>query len=191
MTPRGQACSRSSWSSKKSAEHAVQGERVHVNVPQVRLRPSTVADEPLLFAIYAASRADEMALVSWTDEQQLAFITQQHQAQSSSYRARHPDGEFLVIELMDGRGIGRLYRARISDDEVRVLDIALLPEWCGRGVGTKLIRDVMVAAEQSGDMVSLHVEFWNQAVRLYERLGFVEAGRNDVHIRMEYHPPAR
>lgn len=184
--PPGPVSSRSSWLSKTTFEDVFHDAGCGVSAPQVRLRAATAADGPLLFAIYAASRAEEMALVSWTDEQQLAFITQQHHAQSSSYRARHPEGEFLIVELLDGRGIGRLYRARISGDEVRVLDIALLPEWCGRGIGSALLHDVMAEAERGGHMVSLHVEFWNPAVRLYERLGFVEAGRNDVHVRMEY-----
>ncbi len=156
--------------------------------PGVSLRPATAADEPLLFAIYAASRAAELEQVSWTEEQQHAFLTQQHQAQSGSYRQRHPDGQFLVIELIDGRGIGRLYRARLDGGEIRVLDIALLPEWCGRGIGSALLGEIVTEADRDGAMVSLHVEVWNPAVRLYERLGFVEAGRNDVYVRMERPP---
>jgi ribosomal protein S18 acetylase RimI-like enzyme len=161
-----------------------------VSVPQVRLRAATAADEPLLFAVYAASRADELAQVPWTDEQRLAFLTQQHEAQSASYRARHPDGTFEVIELLDGRPIGRLYRARLEGGEIRVLDIALLFEWCGKGIGSALLHQVMDEADREHLMISLHVELWNPAVRLYERLGFVEAGRSDVHMRMERGPVA-
>lgn len=154
----------------------------------VSLRPAIAADEPLLFAIYSASRAAELEQVPWTSEQQHAFLTQQHQAQSASYRQRHPDGQFSVIELPDGRGIGRLYRARLDDDEIRVLDIALLPEWCGQGIGSAVLGKILAEADGDGVMVSLHVEVWNPAKRLYERLGFVEAGRNDVHVRMERAP---
>ena len=94
-----------------------------------------------------------------------------------------------MIELHDGRAIGRLYRARVGTDEVRLLDIALLPEWRGRGIGSMLLGEMLATANASGDMVSLHVEVWNPVVHLYERLGFVEAGRNDVHIRMEHRSP--
>ena len=69
--------------------------------------------------------------------------------------------------------------------EIRVLDVALLPEWCGRGIGTSLLDDVITEADAEGFSVTLHVEVWNPAVRLYARLGFHEAGRNDVHILME------
>ena len=156
--------------------------------PAVSLRPATAADEPLLFAVYAASRAAELEQVSWTEEQRLAFLTQQHQAQSTSYRQRHPNGQFLVVQLLDGRGIGRLYRARLDDDEIRVLDIALLPEWCGRGIGSALLGEILAEADRDVAMVSLHVEVWNPALRLYGRLGFVDVGRNDVHVRMERVP---
>jgi len=161
-----------------------------VTVPQVRLRPSTGTDEPLLFAVYAASRAAELAQVPWSDEQKLAFLTQQHEAQSSSYRTRHPDARFSVVELADGRPIGRLYLARLEGGEMRVLDIALLPEWCGLGIGTSLLLDVMATADREGVAVTLHVEVWSPAIRLYERLGFREAGRTDVHARMERPPSA-
>ena len=159
-----------------------------MTVPQVHLRPATDADQPLLFAVYAGSRAAELAPVPWSDEQKLAFLTQQHQAQSSSYRTRHPDAQFLVVELADGRPIGRLYLARLDGGEIRVLDVALLPEWCGLGIGTALLHDVMATADRDGVTVSLHVELWNAAIRLYERLGFREAARTDVHARMERLP---
>ena len=156
-----------------------------MTVPQVHLRAASAADEPLLFAIYAAGRAEELARVPWSDEQKLAFVTQQHEAQSTSYRSRHPNGEFLVIELTDGRGIGLLYKARLANVDIRILDIALLPEWCGRGIGTALLDDVLSEADHTGAMVSLHVEVWNRAIGLNQRLGFVEVARNDVHVRME------
>lgn len=159
-----------------------------MKVPQVRLRPATEADHPLLFAVYAASRAVELAPVPWSDEQKLVFLTQQHQAQSSAYRTRHPEGQFLVVELVDGRPIGRLYLARVDGGEIRVLDIALFPEWCGLGIGTALLHDVMATADREAVAVTLHVELWNPAIRLYERLGFREAARTDVHARMERLP---
>lgn len=157
---------------------------------QARLRSAVAADEPHLFEVYAASRAAELALVPWSREEQIRFLTQQHEAQRTSYRQLHPTADYLVIELHDGRPIGRMYSSRVAVSEVRVLDIALLPEWCGQGIGSALLRVLLAEADAAGDMVSLHVEIWNPAVNLYGRLGFVEAGRNDIHIRMEHHPPS-
>lgn len=158
-----------------------------MTAPPVRLRPAVAADEAALFAVYASTRADELAQVPWSDEQKAAFLTQQYRAQAADYRQRHPAGEFLVIER-DGAVIGRLYRSRLEGGEIRVLDIALLAQHCGQGIGTALLRDVMAEADREQVRLSLHVEFWNPALRLYERLGFVEAARSDVHVRMEYRP---
>ena len=155
--------------------------------PSLTLRPATAADDQLLFEIYASTRASELEQVPWTGAQKVAFVRQQHDAQHTAYHQRHPDGQFLVIEC-DGVGIGRLYRATLDGGEIRLLDIALLPEHCGQGFGTALLRDLMAEADASASMLSLHVEFWNPALRLYQRLGFVEAGRSDVHVRMEYLP---
>ena len=149
------------------------------------LRPATDADDQLLFEIYASTRAAELEQVPWTDEQKAAFVRQQHEAQHSAYHQRHPEGGFLVVEC-DGAAIGRLYRATLDGGELRLLDIALLPEYCGHGFGTALLRDLMAEADERDVLLSLHVEFWNPALRLYERLGFVEAGRSEVHVRMEY-----
>lgn len=151
------------------------------------LRPATPADDQLLFAIYASTRMAELEQLPWTDEQKSAFVLQQHLAQHSAYHGRHPDGQFLVIEL-DGAAVGRLYRATLDGGEIRLLDIALLPEHCGHGLGSALLRGLMVEADVTAAVLSLHVEFWNPALRLYQRLGFVEAARNDVHVRMEYVP---
>lgn len=158
-----------------------------MTVPQVRLRPVAPADEPLLFEIYAASRADELAQVPWSDEQRQAFLTHQHRAQVASYRATFPDATYLVIELTDGRPIGRLYRARQAG-EIHVIDIALLPEWRGRGVGTALLRDVLAEADRERVDVTLYVELSNRAWGLYRRLGFVEVERGEVYALLRRAP---
>ena len=154
------------------------------------LRPAVDADRPLLFELYAASRADELARVAWSDEQKTAFLEHQFQAQDADYKERRPDAEFLVVEW-DGEPVGRLYRTMLDGPngrELRVMDIALLPQWQGRGIGSSLLEDVIAEADRAGVPVTLHVERWNRAVKLYERLGFVERGRSDVHLLLERKP---
>lgn len=158
-----------------------------MTVPQVRLRPALPGDDAALVEVYASTRADELAPLPWTPEQKRAFVVQQYRAQDADYRQRHPAGQFLVIER-DGTVIGRLYRTRLEGGEIRVLDIALLPEHCGQGIGGALLRDVLADADREGVLVSLHVEFWNPALRLYERLGFHEAARNEIHLGLERPP---
>lgn len=154
-------------------------------MPDPSLRPSGPDDQPFLAAVYASTRTDELAPVPWTDEQKHAFLAQQFHAQDVAYRENYPDGSFSIIEL-DGVPIGRLIVTRLDGDELRIVDVALLPEHRNAGIGTRLIRDLLATAERDGLMVSLHVEVWNPASQLYERLGFHRVSANDVHARMEW-----
>ncbi len=70
------------------------------------------------------------------------------------------------------------------------MDIALLPEHRGRGIGTRLVQDVLDEARASGRSVSLHVEETNPAKRLYERMGFVDVEDRGVYILMEWRTAA-
>ena len=96
------------------------------------LRPIQPGDEPFLYRLYASTRAEEMALVDWSDEQKRAFLRMQFDAQHRFYIERFSSARFDVIEL-DGSPIGRLYLDR-RDNEIRVIDISLLPEHRGKGI---------------------------------------------------------
>ncbi|MCB0955932.1 MAG: GNAT family N-acetyltransferase [Ilumatobacteraceae bacterium] len=150
--------------------------------PALALRPERPDDRPLMFALFAQSRAAEMALVDWTAAQQQAFLEHQFAAQTEAYRGAYAGGRFDVVEL-DGLAIGRLYLADLGE-ELRIVDIALLPMWCGRGIGSALLADVLAEADAAARPVSLHVEHWNPARRLYERLGFVPVSEDSVYVLM-------
>lgn len=136
----------------------------------VVVRPESREDEPALLAIHASTRAHEMALVDWTDAQKDAFLRMQFDAQLRHYRATCPGAAFQVIEC-DGEVVGRYY-VHVSDSDVRVIDISLLPHVRGRGIATMLLSRTIAEAGARGCRVSLHVEIENPARRLYERLGF-------------------
>jgi len=154
----------------------------------IRLRAVRAEDEPFLYEVYASTRTEELAVVPWTAEQKDAFLRMQFAAQHTHYRdpAYYPNPTFLVVEL-DGDPAGRLYLHR-SAGELLIVDIALLPEYRGQGVGTRLMRDLVVEADESGATVRLHVEPWNPAVRLYERLGFRCSGEGGIYQPMERPP---
>jgi ribosomal protein S18 acetylase RimI-like enzyme len=153
-------------------------------VANFNLRPVADDDEQFLVSLYASTRADELAPVPWTAEEKQLFLTQQFHAQDVAYRSNYPDGSFSVVEL-DGVPIGRMIVTRLEGNELRIVDIALLHEHRNMGIGNRLIGDVLDGAQGDGLMVSLHVEVWNPAVKLYERLGFRGVSANDVHLRME------
>lgn len=149
----------------------------------VTLRPAAPEDEPFLRRVYASTRADELAQVPWSDEMKRRFCDMQFDAQDADYRARWRDMRYDVI-LVGGEPAGRLWQA-FSPSNVHVLDLAILPEFRGRGAGTKLLRDVIAHATSTGRSTSISVEKLNRARALYERLGFRVVSESDVHYRME------
>jgi len=157
-------------------------------VESIVLRPITAADEPFLRELYGSTRAEELAPVPWSEEQKRAFLDMQFRAQSVHYAKHYGDGEFLMIED-GGRPIGRLLLHRTAE-EIRIIDISLMPEHRGKGIGTKLLRDVIVEGAATNRKVSIHVEHFNPAKRLYERLGFRYVETNGVYHRMEWRAPA-
>jgi len=140
-----------------------------------RLRPARAEDREFLLRVYASTREEELRLVDWSDAQKTAFVRQQFEAQDAYYREYYDPASFEVIEVK-GEPVGRLYVAR-WEDEIRIVDIALLPEHRGRGVGT---------AERK--RLSIHVEVNNPARRLYARLGFAPVEERGVYVLMEARP---
>lgn len=153
---------------------------------QLTLRPISDDDLPFLERLYGSTRADEMAAVDWTDAEKEAFLAMQFRAQHRHYQAYYANADFDVIEL-DGEPIGRLYLDR-RDDEIRIVDIALLPAYRGRGIGTRYLKQIMAEAAALARPVRIHVEHFNPAMRLYRRLGFRHVDSNGVYHLMEWQP---
>jgi ribosomal protein S18 acetylase RimI-like enzyme len=155
----------------------------------IEFRPLRDSDLEFLFALYASTREEELAPVPWSAEQKHAFLRQQFQAQHSWYQQQYSDSTFDVV-LVNGVDAGRLYVQR-AERELRIIDIALMPAYRRRGIGARLLADVITEAEAADKCVSIHVEAFNPARRLYERLGFVHVQDRGVYILMERAPSRR
>jgi ribosomal protein S18 acetylase RimI-like enzyme len=153
------------------------------------LRPATSDDDAFSFQVYASTRADEMAAVPWTDEQKHAFLEMQFNAQRASYLQNRPQAEWLIV-VRDEQPIGRMIVDR-SADAICLMDIALLPEHRNAGIGSKFIKELMDEAEASGKKMTLHVESYNPAFRLYTRFGFKEVREEGFYLAMEWSPGSR
>jgi ribosomal protein S18 acetylase RimI-like enzyme len=147
--------------------------------PGIELRLTEPGDRDFLLAVYGSTRADELALVPWSQTEKAAFVASQFEAQDLAYHQTYPDAQFLLV-VADGQRIGRLYLDRV-DDELRVIEIALLPEHRGRGIGSGLMTSIAALADREGRSVTLHVEPWNPAKRIYERLGFASEGVSGIY----------
>jgi len=148
------------------------------------LRQETPQDETFLFDLYATTRDYEMIHVPWDDLQKQLFLHQQCDAQLKHYRSHYSDADFKIVEL-DGKPIGRIYVHR-GAKELRLMDISLLREYRGTGIGTELTSSLLKEAEAAGKSVTLHVEYMNPAKRLYERLGFRKAEDKGIYWLMEW-----
>lgn len=155
---------------------------------QVTLRPTGHDDRAFLLRVYASTREEELALTAWDEEQKRAFLDAQFAAQDSWYRERYA-GATLDVILADGVPAGRFYVHR-REREIRLMDITLLPEHRGRGIGSFLLDGLFAEAAAAGKTVTVHVEAYNPARRLYERLGFAQIGEHGVYHLMEWTPPA-
>jgi ribosomal protein S18 acetylase RimI-like enzyme len=147
-------------------------------------RRITDADLPFLARVYASTRADELAPVPWSDEQKAAFLDMQFQAQHSHYQQYYPKADWLVT-MRDGEDVGRLYVERWPTQHC-IIDIAFLPEHRGKGLGEALMRDLMDEAAACGKAVSIHVEKFNPAMRLYRRLRFTTEEDKGVYDLMRW-----
>jgi len=152
-------------------------------MPPVRLRPVEPSDRPFLLQVYASTRYDVAALVDWTEQQKTEFTTMQFEAQDHYYHEQFLACEFSIIEV-DGQAVGRLYLDR-RPEEIRIVDIALLPQHRRRGFGSQLLHEILAEARSRGLPVRIHVESDNPALQLYERLGFRALGRVGVYHFME------
>lgn len=153
----------------------------------VTFRPIVESDQPFLAELYSSTRTEEMQQVPWTPEQKAQFLAMQFHAQTTHYAEHYDTSDFFVIE-QEGRAIGRLYFDRQPDD-VCIVDITLIPEMRGSGLGTVLLREILDEAAASGKTVSIHVEYFNPARHLYDRLGFKEIGTSGVYFHMRWTPP--
>jgi len=136
----------------------------------VSYRPVEDDDLPFLAELYASTRREEVAQTGWPPEAQEAFLRQQHEAQHAHYSAHRGDSEWLIVER-DGEAIGRLYWSE-GPENLHVTDISLVPAQRGRGLGGAILRDMLAMASATGKGVSIYVEKFNPARRLYDRLGF-------------------
>ncbi|HYM59686.1 MAG TPA: GNAT family N-acetyltransferase [Thermoanaerobaculia bacterium] len=152
----------------------------------ISLRTEVAEDHEFLAELYAGTREEELRPVPWSDEEKKAFLRSQFEAQTLHYKEHYHAAEFWIIEK-GGEAIGRLYLHHQRTD-TRIVDIALVAQHRGSGIGGMLLGRVLGEAAAAGRSVSIHVEAYNPALRLYERLGFRQIGMHGVYYLMEWRP---
>jgi ribosomal protein S18 acetylase RimI-like enzyme len=151
--------------------------------PTTRVRLATPADDPFVRRLYKNSRASEFAAAALPPAALDSLLDQQFFAQARAYATQFPEAVPLII-IHDDKPIGRLI-LQARKPSWRIVDIVLLPEARGHGVGADMMEAVAWAARNAGAAaLDLSVLATNVAARrLYARLGF-EPRDSGVHISM-------
>ena len=149
-------------------------------------RPVGEGDIAFLFRAFAAARADEVAPHGWSDAQKDGYLRTQFEAQQRYYQSTYADADFELV-LYEGAPAGLVFVDR-RPDELRVIDLALVPEFRNLGIGGALVEALLAEAAASGKVVRIHVDKTNRARRLYERLGFTCIENGDSYDFMEARP---
>ncbi|SRR6266481_10055303 len=154
---------------------------------EISVRPFRPEDKEVLFAIYAGTRQEEIAPWGWSAPQQETFLRMQFGAQSKWYEAAYSGAEHQII-CAGERPIGRILVQRDAGS-LLLVDIALLREFRGQGIGTRFLRELLEQADRGRVPVRLHVQKTNGgAFRLYQRLGFLKTGEDEIYWQMERPP---
>ena len=86
-----------------------------------------------------------------------------------------------IIQL-NGKNIGFYNGALLEDGSYEIGNICIIPEYQGKGIGTKILKDIIEIHKEQ----DIHIQYFKQnpVGRLYERLGFVQSGETEFHYKM-------
>jgi GNAT superfamily N-acetyltransferase len=155
-----------------------------VDHKSLALRPVASGDEEFLFVVYAGSRGDDLRGLGWSEERIAEFLRMQYVAQHRFLESEYYRADDQIV-LMNGQAIGRVLVQR-RDEEIRGIDIALLPPFRNQGVGTWLITQLQSEATRARKPLRIQVIRFNPAVTLLERLGFSRTSETGTHYQMEW-----
>lgn len=144
-------------------------------------------DASFLVYLYGTTREDELNQTDWDAETRTRFVQMQFAAQHQHYTTHFPDAAYDTV-LLGAQAIGRLY-VRRSESDIDLMDIAILPEFRGRGIGSRLLQALIDEAVATGRTVTLFVEVNNPRAReWYRRFGFVDVNFSGMHTEMRLDP---
>jgi len=152
----------------------------------IQLRPEEEKDAAFIEAVYRTTRENELNFTNWSEYQKRAFISMQSTAQLTEYKTKFPGARFQII-IYNNKNAGRFYTWE-NETEIRLLDITMLPQFRGKGIGTDLLRRLMQRSNKVQKKISLPVDASNPALKLYLRLGFIHIKNYGRYYYMEREP---
>ena len=154
----------------------------------LHVRPSNTSDEPFISQLYQSTRSD-LDLINAEQDFIVALKESQLNAQKAGYEDMYPNAMYFIIEYHDKR-IGRVI-LDFGTNEILVVDISLIPQAQGKGLGSAVIRSFMYCADQVKLPLKLSVMSDNiQAKHVYAKLGFVIDEIRPPREYLAYYPKA-
>ena len=154
------------------------------DIKSLTQRETLPDDEAFLLEVYLSSRGDDLTALGWDAERIRKFLETQYAAQQRFFKANYPQGEDRII-MLDTQPIGTIVVDR-NELEIRVVDVALLPQYRNSGIGTYLVRELLAEAAEQGKPFHTQVLRSSAAIDLCERLGIVKIGETGSHYQMEW-----
>jgi ribosomal protein S18 acetylase RimI-like enzyme len=152
----------------------------------IQLRLVEEKDAAFIEAVYRTTREAELNFTNWSEYQKSAFISMQSAAQLADYKTKFPGARFQII-IYNKKDAGRFYTCETEND-IRLLDITILPGFTGKGIGTYLLQRLIQRSNKAQKKISLHVIASNPALKLYQRLGFIHIKKDGFYYYMERKP---
>lgn len=145
--------------------------------PIITKRPATDADTEFAKNVHHTAYHDVIVrqFGSFDEKMQDDFF----------FKTWKPETHEIIIS--DGVDAG-YFSIESFSDHIFAHELVLLPEFQGKGIGSKLLKEVLRKAKTNNIPVQLQVLKENSAQDLYRRLGFKETGSNATHIQMEFNP---
>jgi len=153
---------------------------------KVRLRPAVRDDREFLLVLYTSTRSTELEAIGWNEQQIRAFCEMQFNAQCRHYELLNPKANDCIVVIGD-KPVGRIKVDR-SNNQILLVDFAVLPDYRGQGIGTSLLQRLIEEANSVTKPVRLHALLSSPTIRLYERLGFSRTADDGTYVEMEFSP---
>lgn len=161
---------------------------VKIENDSISLRPANADDETFLLELYRSSRGDDLRGLGWDEDRIREFLDMQYEAQQKFHDNDHQSPSDEIV-LCDGERAGRLL-VDPREHEIRCVDIALLPSFRNRGIGSLLVSQLQARADREQKPLRLQVIRFNRAINLFERMGFERTSETGTHFQMEWVPRA-
>jgi ribosomal protein S18 acetylase RimI-like enzyme len=141
-------------------------------------------DESFIRKLMIETLAGQLDACSWHDEIRESLLDAQYRIRRAGFRASAGNQPGTIV-LIDGEPVA-WYIAADFDDEIRLVNLVVANQHRGKGLGSAILRQLLIHSDHSGKTLRLSVAINNpRAAELYARFGFRRTGDDGVHHFME------